>query len=320
MLVNMTFQLVETTSTITKSGNRYMVVIAAPGKGNSGTYLREVLMQDGPLAVPKGTKSWIGHAKPEDRDPRDLLGKFEGAYYDDNYDKVKYPEGALVSPISIRQSHLAMIEELGEDAEFSLYMDGDKDADGIVTAMYPGRANSVDLVAYGGIEGAGLREKLEESFRLSETHSEDESGRTSAQKKKEGNVDFEEKVTAALEALTARLDTLANGASAEAIAKAETEAKAAAEAEAGAKVDDVLAKYDEQIKAIDAAELIPSQVESLKASARKGEDVAPLIESFEKQNEEIKTHLTESLGSVVGGVRLSESATGKNEDFSVGGW
>jgi hypothetical protein len=314
--------LVETISApVQKKGNRWKVVIAVPGKGQSGIYHAEMLREQGPAAFPAGTKAFIGHDLPQNRNARDQFGRYpEGAYYDDNFDIEKFPEGVLVAELEVFDSYKSMIEDIGTDAELSLaILDYEKTPEGVVTNIYPHRANSVDLVAYGGLEGAGLKEKLYESYSIPENNSGDESGRSSAQNKEEGNVNFEEKVLAMFAELNTRIDTLATGASAEAIAKAQADADAKAEAEVGAKVDEALSAYEGQVAAIDAAEdLIPSQVESLKAEARKGVDVKPLIESYVKTNAEIKATLTESFS--VGGVRLSESATGKTEDYTLGAW
>lgn len=301
-------QLVESASGLTKkSGNRWLVVIAAPGKGESGTYLKEVLKEQGPAAIPAKTRSWIGHSAPQLRDARDKLGSFpEGAYYDDNYDLEKFPEGALVAELDVRESYRTMIEELGDEAELSIYVDGDKDANGVVTNMYPHRANSVDLVAYGGLEGSGFKQKLYETYSIPETPSGD---------KKEGNVDPELK--ALFEKLEAKVDAIAS-------AKVDEETKATQakvdEEAVGKAVDEALAGYEEKVTAIEAAELLPSQVESLKAMARKGEDVAPLIETYKGFIAEAKTVLAESVtDKTKGGFRLNESLK-DTTDFGVGQW
>lgn len=305
--------LAETTASgLKKAGSKWRVVLAAPGKGNSGTYTRDVLMQDGPAAFPAGTHSWIRHAAPEDRDPRDKLGTYkEGAYYDESFDLETYPDGALVADLTVRESMAAMVDEIADDASLSIYADGDKDPNGVVTKIYPGRANSVDLVAYGGLVGARLHEKLTESF----SFGENTSGEPSAQDKEEGNVKPEEleKLLAAVSALTTKVDALTAAKTAEATA----DAAKLDEEEVGKKVDEALAAYDEKVVAIEAADLLPSQVETLKAEARKGVDVTPLIESAKKIAGEAKAQLSESLG---GGLRLSESLNGKSESYSIGRW
>lgn len=159
-------QLEQTTSAITKTGDSWMVVIAAPGKGSHDqTFTREVLEQKGPAAWPARTRAYIGHALPEDRDPRDQLGSYPmGAYYAPNYKPEKYPEGALVAKLKPRKEYVSLLEELDEDADFSIFADGETDDDGNVIDIYPAKWNTVDLVAYAGLEGSGLQEKLHESY------------------------------------------------------------------------------------------------------------------------------------------------------------
>lgn len=258
--------LVESTSTLAPTtGGRWKVVLAVPGKGMKGNYLEETLRRDGPAAFPAKTRSYIGHAAPQNRDPRDQLGTYpDGAYYEDGV--------GLVAELKPRPGYKSLLEELGEDAELSIYADGEKDDDDNVTAIYPGRANSVDLVAYGGLEGSGLKEKLYESYTKPDGTPQD---------KKEGSMDKE--IVDALAALKNSIDTaFAGGAP-----KADTRTTAEIDAEVESKVKDqvattvdaALTTFETQMKAVDAADLLPSQVESLRAEARKGVDITPLIES-----------------------------------------
>ena len=313
--------LVETVSTLVRKGNRWKVVLAVPGKGMSGNYTADMLRESGPVAFPAGTKAFIGHALPQDRDIRDQFGKYPiAAYFDDDFDPIKYPEGALVSELEVFDHYKQMIDQIGTDAELSLSaIDYDREPDGTVTRIYPHRANSIDLVAFGGLEGSGLREKLEESLKISANADDKPSGETSAQENEQNGNNVELKdVVEKLEALNAKFDTLASAASAEAIAKVEADAKTKAEAEVGAKVDEALSAYEDKVAAIEAAEdLTPAMVESLKAEARKGVDVKPLIESYSTTVKDIKAALTESF-STVGGVRINEGAS-KTDDFTVGG-
>lgn len=309
---------------LAKKGNRWLVVIAAPGEGNSGKYTRQILAEQGPVALPAGTKSWIGHALPQDRDPRDLLGRFpEGAYYKDDLDPEKYPEGALVAELDVRNTYKQMIEEIAEQesAELSLFMDGEKDHNGVVTSMIPDRWNSVDLVGYGGITGAGLKEKLYESFSIDPDG--DSSGSASNQKdKKEGKMDPETK--AAFDALLARLAVIETS-----VANLTPVDKSAIQAEVNAeeterqvaeKVNEALAEYEGKLTAIEAEkDLLPAQVESLRSAAREGKDITPLIESARVIAKQAKDLASGSIDS--NGVRLTESASSSEaDDFKVTRW
>ena len=259
-------QLVENTSTLTaQSGGLWKVVLAVPGQGMKGNYLEETLRRDGPTAFPAGTRSYIGHAAPQNRDPRDQLGTYpDGAHYEDGV--------GLVANLQPRAGYKSLLEELGTDAELSIYADGEVDEDGNVTSIYPGRSNSVDLVAYGGLEGSGLKEKLYESYVKPEGFQEI---------KEEGKMD---EVLAAIAALKTDFDTFkATIPTPQRDTRTQSEIDAEVESKVAAKVDatvsDALTSYDAKIEAINAADLLPAQVETLRTEARKGVDITPLIES-----------------------------------------
>lgn len=322
-------QLVESVSTVSRiKGNRWKVVLAAPGKGMSANYTAEKLREYGPIAVPDGTKGYITHKLPQDRSPLEQFARYEKVRYEEDLNIEKYPEGALVGEMVVKQAYIDMIEDLGEDAEFSMFiLDGDTDENGNMTRMGAHRANSVDLVAYGGLEGTGLVERLTESYSLPGQASD----RTSAQGKNESKVKMDQEtkdaiaaaVAAAIAPLKTTIDTLATGASAEAVAKAKADAEAAAEAEVGTKVDEALSEYEANLKLVDdaAKELTPAQVESLKVEARKGTDVKPLIESYKAVVADVRKTLTESFEATGGFVaRVNEDGSLKSEDFSIPGW
>lgn len=102
-----------------------------------------------------------------------------------------------------------------------------------------------------------------------------------------------------------------------------TESKTAATAKVAAEatatdvetaVEKAVTEYDAKVVAIDAAELLPSQVESLRSIAASGGDVTKLIESAKK----VVVEAGERLGSktVTGGHVLE----GANDDFTVSAW
>ena len=102
-----------------------------------------------------------------------------------------------------------------------------------------------------------------------------------------------EKVVEAVEALTAQVaDLVADKKKSEA-AEAQTEADATAVAEA-------LASFKAAVKAVDEADLLEVQRESILAAAERGDDVAPLIEAAKAVKE-----------AAIESVRVSESAPGR---------
>lgn len=277
--------LTEVAKAPVKKGNRWRVKIATPGQGSSGFYTADVLREYGPVAIPAGTKSFLGHAKPEDRSLRDLVGSFpDGAYW-------SAEENALFADLEPATSKWAdVLNELGTLAEASISVAGTKDAQGNVLTLAHSRANSVDLVAHAGLEGSGLTEQIEsliESARSVDPITEP--GVTPGAGDKEHNMD---KIEEQLTKLTSVVESLVADKSAKATADAQAAVDAAAISTA---VNEALATYDAKIALIEAeTELLPSQRAFLREQAKAGADVAPLIESAKKVVAEATQALTES--------------------------
>lgn len=297
----MTTILNEVATAPVKKGKRWRVRVAVPGQGSSGYYTPEVLREYGPVAIPAGTKSFLGHAKPEDRSLRDLVGSYpEGAYWVEE-------ENALYADLEPATSKWAeVLDELGPLAEASISVAGTKDAQGNVLTLAYSRSNSVDLVAHAGLEGSGLTEQIE-SLIESARFDAKPSVTPGAGDRKHNMEKIEEQLTA----LTSAVESLV----AEKSAKAEADAQAAVDAAAiQTAVSEALATYDAKIALIEAeTELLPSQRAYLREQAKAGADVAPLIESAKKVVAEAKNEL------------LNESAVGRgfatdNTDFRVGAW
>lgn len=142
-------------STLTRNGKRWKGVLAVPGQGSSGFYSEEVLREFGPTALAPGAKAFIDHDTV--RSPKDMIGVYpDGAVWDDEL-------GALVGELEVFPHWQEFVEAVGPHAGLSIYMMGETDADGNVTALIPDRMNGVDLVSYPGLVGSGLVEKLYES-------------------------------------------------------------------------------------------------------------------------------------------------------------
>lgn len=117
-----------------------------------------------------------------------------------------------------------------------------------------------------------------------------------------------EDLAQAVEALAAKIDALVSVEDTKAAEQAQVEADEAA-------VEAALDAYDAQIEKIEAADLTPVQVESLRALARKGLDVSTEIENAKRLKAEIAENLnkgTEPRG------RFNES-TG-TEDYVLKGF
>ena len=288
-----------------REGSVWSAVYITPGKGSSGTYSDEMLAEYAPAAFPVGTKHYFKHPdNPGDqRDPRDQWGvTIEGKGYENG----KGYSGAI-KVLPHWQTVVDSLAEAGQ-ASLSIWAMGETDDDGNVTALIPDVQNTVDLVAYPGRPGSGLTEKMYESARAAS----EKPGVTSAhQDKKEGKMD--EKVLEALNALIAKFDTFVteSKAAAQANVKAEADADAIEKAKSEA-VESAVNSYGEKVEAIDAVEgLLASQKVSLLEAAKKGDDVAPLIEKAKAVIAEFEAK-SKSSGYVTEGAN-------KSDDFSVAG-
>lgn len=288
----------ESASTLTKSGNRWKAVLAKGNQqGSSGFYSEDVLREYGPQALAPGAKAFINHDAA--RNPKDMIGVYpDGAYYEEGV--------GLVGELEVFPHWKEFVETVGPHAGLSIYMMGESDDDGNVTSLIPDRQNGVDLVSYPGLEGSGLVEKLYESAHAVSV----EPGVNSAQEKRNKHMEEE------IKALRAQIEALAS-----ALTSFITESKAAtdkiAEAEAKAKdvdevVEEALKSYEEKAEAIAKAGLTETQATALREAARKGTDVAPLIEEAQKILVEVRES---SAGS-----RTLYGEVAHSGDFGVEGW
>lgn len=295
--------LKESTQAIVKKGRRWRVVVATPGTGTSGKYSENVLREYGPSALPPRSKAFFDH-DPK-RSIKDMVGYYpDGAYWDDTLKE-------LVAELQPFEHWQSVVDEIGPFAEASIYMMGEKDDDGNVTKLLPHRTNGVDLVGYGGLEGAGLKEQVESLF---ETARALDSGNTPPEfsrgnEKKEVKMDKE--LIEAFDGLTKLLTPVVTYiAESQTAAKGESQVKVDAEAIAEANKLAVT-EYDEKVKAIDAAkDLLPSQRESLREAAKAGAVITDALANAVKVVEEFKaqgtsTTVTETVA--VGGQRIEEN-------------
>lgn len=276
-----------------KTGNRWRVIVARPGKGSSGVYSEELFRRDAEKIIAPGGQMFINHGT--DRNPKDMLGTYpEGSFWDED-------EKAVVAEVDIFSHWKEFVEEVGPHCGASLFALGESDEEGNVTAIIEDRMNGADLVARPGLVGSGLAGKLYESAIAG---SEENPG--TRREDKENKMD-KETLEAALKPL------------ADALAVLVTEKKAAEAADAQAVADEAavasaVEAYDAKVAAIAAADLPEVQAESLRAAAKAGQDVAPLIESAKTLKAAIEADLRESAdeagaqGRILGG-RQVESAT-----------
>ena len=254
--------LEETSSFPIKAGKRWLVTIAVPGQGASGFYPEDVLRETGPIAIPAGTKSYFKHAKPEDRDPRDQVGVFEeGAFWNEQ-------EGKLQGYLTPFPSHARALEEAGKNIEASIRVAA-RSVKCVVKELVFRRENTVDLVAFGGLEGSGLVYQVESLFAAAAADGENG--------KEENDMTFEitesmwDKFTSTVASLDAKFDTFVAESATEKQGKAD---EAAVEALVVTRVEEALAAFADVEKSIDDSDIPATVKESLKTNARKGIDIS----------------------------------------------
>lgn len=285
-------------SPVKTGDNRWRVIVAKPGKGSSGTYSAEVFKRDAQKMVPPGAQSFFNH--DEKRDPRDMLGYFpDGAVWSEE-------DQAVIAELSVFESWKPLVEQLAPHVGISLYALGEIDDDGNVTSFIEDAYNGADLVSRPGLKGAGFDQKLYEAARSSSTQGP--SAETSVRDNNGKDVSMDEqKIKEMIDAALAPVMSALND-KAEEAAQKDADDKAVAEA---------VEAYDAAVTAITEAELLPSQAKALRAEAKAGRDIAPLIESYKEQNTEAEEHFKtrQTEGATAGRV-----ITGDNEGSKFGAW
>lgn len=297
------------------SKGTYPVRIITEGKGSSGTYSRELLQKPETQKAFEGVLSFMGHPldpeKPHLRPVENIAGRMTGKVKGKEVDGV-YGLYSEFKPNTSTPGRAEFIEEYAADLGLSIYIAGDgTERNGeYQVESFDGSDpyKSVDIVVAAG--RGGRFERATEAYTRVSAESGTKPDATSAQEREKENMDKE--ILEALKALKTSFETF--------VTESKAPVKApVAEADADA-IDKAVATaveaYDEKVKAINAAtELLPSQVESLLASAKAGADVLPLIESAKKIATEAQTRLTESSNVAFG--RFVEGAGAS--DLSVGG-
>lgn len=255
------------------------------GRGSSGVYSATLLETYGHAF--NDAISFLNHPQsgPETRNFTEIAGRVVGKVWTE-----KAEDGTLGVYANWRpdEDYRRKLENYKDRLGLSIYISGSGDVedDGefhVTEFDVDDPFKSVDVVI---AAGRGGRFEITESYRkiyesARAQTSDEKPSVTSALEKKDGNLmELEEKVDKALE-LLAGLVAQEQTAHAEA-------AQAEADEEAGRKAVEA---YHASITAIDAADLPEKVVESLRAKAKDGVDVTPLIE----QAKDMKSALTESL-------------------------
>lgn len=291
----------------------WRVRLISEGKGSSGIY-PETLMEDyshafnGALSFENHPVGWDG---PQGRNFTQIVGKVVGETWVDTDERGKKGIYANWEP---DPDHRERLTRYKENLGLSIYIEGDghvdEDGEFVVDSF---NANdpfrSVDVVIAAGRGGRFEESALREIY-SSRRGDKEPSVETSARgNKKKDTQDMEiEELGKAVEALTQTVQSLVDAGTAKAEEAAQIEADNAA-------VEERVAAVTAGLDAVESAreDLLPTQVDRLRAEAKKGVDVAPLIEQakadMKAMAESYGERLTEGAGGLVkGSGRKVESA------------
>lgn len=308
--------LEETTSVPVATGTRglWRAVLITPGQGSSGNWKEETIRRDGPAVLRKGAKCFVTHNRAPNGEPDPFA--MWGTLASDSW----YEEGVgLMADIQVLESWIDKVAEVAPHTSLSVFLKGERDAEGNITAILEDVQNGVDMVVYPGRAGSSLVEKLYESARmesdnaaaLQESEAANERKALSEMEMK----DLADKIDALDARLAAREEAEAEKVQANVDADAVADAVKTGVAEAVAKIKD-------NVAAVEAAkaDLLPSQYKSLNESAFAGEDVAAGIEAAKTIAKEARTVVAAeaniTLDAETG--RFGESAT--TDGYVLGGF
>ena len=268
------------------------------GRGSSGVYSAD-LLEEYKHAF-NDVLSYLNHTDdPTKRNFTEIVGAVEGETWTERAE-----DGTLGIYANWRpdEDHRRKLETYKNRLGLSIFIAGDgevrDDGEFHVTeldATDPFRSVDVVLAA-----GRGGRFEVTESLRESYDSRRSESRETG------GTVPLDENRKEIMEEKLDKLIEMMALLVAEKTAQAEKAAQVEADAAA---VEAAVSAYDSAVVQIDSAELLPSQVEGLRAAAKRGEDVAPLIEAAKKVKSDAEEAITARLGESAPGREFGSSTT-----------
>lgn len=309
--------ILEAASLVSESASEdgtWKVRVISEGKGSSGTYTAALLENhhqafDNVLSFKNHPVGWDG---PQSRDFTMIAGEIVGETW---VEKDERGLTAVFANYRPDPEYADKIERYKGKLGLSIYIEGsgyeDENGEYIVDWFNPEDPYaSLDVVIAPGARGKFMESMRE--FYSAHRPSDKHPGGTRTVENKEIKMDQELK-----DALKGISDTLAG-----LVAKE----KAAEAADAQAKADEAavasaVEAYAAAEKAIADADLLDVQVESLRAAAKAGQDVAPMIEAAKAVKEAAVKAVKESAeadehpGAVLGGTRTVESATDLGKVF-----
>lgn len=273
-----TKSLIESGTVLSESPNEdgtWRVRLINEGKGSSGVYSAELLENYGHAF--DGVISFLNHptGEAQSRNFTEIAGRVVGKTWTEK----DAEDGTVGVYANWRpdEDYKRKLENYRDRLGLSVYISGAgeyrESADGsedfhVTEFDVNDPFRSVDVVIAAGRGGRFEESAMKEIYDSRRSESGTPTVTSAVEKEKEVRMD---ELKAAIEALTAQVSAL--------VTKEQAAQAEAAQAEADDKaVEARVSAYDAAVDAIEAAELPAEAAKSLRAEARKGVDVAPLIE------------------------------------------
>lgn len=288
----------------------WKVRLISEGKGSSGTYTAELLENhhhalDNLLSFKNHPTGWDG---PQERDFTMLAGEIKGETW---VEKDERGLTAVFGNFLPDPEYKDKLERYKEKLGLSIYIEGSgfyrENADGseefVVDWLNPEDPYaSVDVVIAPGARGKFM-ENMRKTYDSARTQ-ESKTNTTVVKEENEGDHMSDEKLDKLIDLVGALVADKEKAQTAEAQIKAD-------EAEAEKRVESFAAA----VKAVDEAELLDVQRAEILEAAKKGADVAPLIESAKKVRDAAVKAVQESAQEGVQGRVITDSG-----EFKIGAW
>lgn len=293
----MTTKLLHEAATLTydKTAGKFRVCLIEEGPGDSADYPGEFFFPENGSRLAEAL-SFAGHPMdyehPEQRNPLSAIGYIGGTVDLEEHDG-KMGFWADYNVAKSRPDVATFLEEFHSKVGLSIFSQGETREEGgrLIAESFsvndPYR--SVDIVVAPGARGKFDRQLAESFSRIAEASTPVE--------EKEVNMDKVEEALAAqtaaatktnqlIESLVATVEKLAPVAPAAPVEPTAEQVEETVQAR--------LTKFDEAVALISGADLTPSQAAELRELAKKGDDVAPLVESAKRVKDEVRKQLAES--------------------------
>ena len=270
----------------------WKVRLISEGQGSSGFYSRELLenyhsVLDDVLSFKNHPGEWEG---PESRDFTMVVGEIIGETWVENDER---DMAAVFGWYMPDPEYKDKIERYKRKIALSIYAMGEGEYNEDtgrfeVTSFEEDPYNSLDVVIAAGARGKFLESARKMYAKRVENASADSAEET--KKDKEGLSEMEIKdLGDKLDLVIAALEALAESKQKEAQATVDSAAVESA-------VETAIESYDQQVAAIEAAELLPTQAKALRESARKGQDISAALEDAKAIAKEAREFVTEGSG------------------------